>query len=94
MAATSKPCVAATSTPATNMGAAPTTAMAATSATSASAAGQLYGAANVFPIEEMERGKTDVLHFLFTKDEALIGRGIVGLRDISRGYRRPRCTTE
>jgi hypothetical protein len=54
-------------------------------ATTASA-GQLYGATNVFPIEEMERGETDVLHFLFAKNEALVGRGIAGLRDISRGH--------
>src|SRR6516225_2369535 len=42
----------------------------------------------------MERGETDVLHFLFAKNEALIGRGIVRLRDISSVHRRSRCTTE
>jgi hypothetical protein len=42
----------------------------------------------------MERGETDVLHFLFAKNEALIGRGIVRLRDISSGHRGSRCTTE
>ena len=42
----------------------------------------------------MERGETDVLHFLFAKNEALIGRGIVRLRDISSGRRGSRCTTE
>jgi hypothetical protein len=42
----------------------------------------------------MEGGKTDVLHFLFAKNEALIGRGIVRLRDISSGHRGSRCTTE
>src|SRR5215831_349580 len=42
----------------------------------------------------MERGKTDVLHFLFAKNEALIGRGIVRLRDITSGHRGSRCTTE
>jgi hypothetical protein len=31
----------------------------------------LHDAANVFPIEEMERGETDVGHFLFAKNEAL-----------------------
>src|SRR6516165_291403 len=41
----------------------------------------------------MERGETDVLHFLFAKDEALIGRG-VRLRDISSGHRGSRCTPE
>jgi hypothetical protein len=42
----------------------------------------------------MERGETDVLHFLFAKNEALIGRGIVRLRDISSGHRGSRCTAE
>jgi hypothetical protein len=62
-------------------------AAAATMAAAAAAAGQLHAAAtNVFPIEEMEGGETDVGHFLFAKNEALlIGRGIVGLRDISSG---------
>jgi hypothetical protein len=62
-------------------------------ATTASA-GQLHTAANVFPIEEMERGETDVRHFLFAKNEALIGRGIVGLRDISSGHRGCGCATD
>jgi len=42
----------------------------------------------------MERGETDVLHFLFAKNEALIGRGIVRLRGISSGHRGSQCTTE
>jgi len=42
----------------------------------------------------MERGETDVLHFLFAKKEAQIGRGIVRLRDISSGHGGSRCTTE
>jgi hypothetical protein len=62
-------------------------------ATTASAAGQLHAAAKVFPIEEMERGQTDVGHFLFAKHEALIGRGIVGLRDTGSGHRGCGCTT-
>jgi hypothetical protein len=83
--------VAATSKPAAASAAAATT----MAATAASAAGQLYGATNVvFPIEEMERGETDVLHFLFAKNETLIGRGIVRLRDISSAHRGSRCTTE
>jgi hypothetical protein len=86
--------VAATSKPATTMAAAATTAMAATTASAASAAGQLYAAAKVFPIEEMERGESDVLHFLFAKNEALIWRGIVRLRDIGSGHRGSRCATE
>jgi hypothetical protein len=47
----------------------------------------------VFPIEEMERGETDVDHFLFAKNEALIGRVIVGLRDTGSGYRGRGCCT-
>jgi hypothetical protein len=96
MAATAEPsaAMAATAEPAATMAA--TTASAATvaattapAATTASAASQLYGAANVFPIEEMKRGETDVLHFLFAKNEALIGRGIVRLRNTSSGHRGP-----
>jgi hypothetical protein len=41
----------------------------------------------------MERGETDVGHFLFAKNEALIGRGIVGLRDSGSGDRGCGCTT-
>lgn len=64
----------------------------AATATTASA-GYLHAAANVFPVEEMERGETDVGHFLFPKNEVLIGRGIVRLRDISRGHRGCGCAT-
>jgi len=42
----------------------------------------------------MERGETDVLHFLFAKNEALIRPGIVRLRDISSGHRGSRCATD
>jgi hypothetical protein len=42
----------------------------------------------------MERGETDVLHFLFAKDEALIRLGVVRLRDISSGHRGSRCNAE
>jgi hypothetical protein len=35
----------------------------------------------------MERGETDVGHFLFAKKEALIGRRIVRLRDTGSGHR-------
>ena len=68
--------------------AAPTTAAATMTATTttASAARQLHAAAKVLSIEEMERGQTDVGHFLFAKNEALIGRGIVRLRDTGSGY--------
>jgi hypothetical protein len=41
----------------------------------------------------MERGETDVGHFLFAKNEAMIGRGIVRLWDISSGHRGCRCAT-
>ena len=65
-----------------------TTAPTATTATSANNnGGQLHVAASVFLIEEIERGETDVGHFLFAKNEALIGRDVVRSRDISRRYR-------
>jgi hypothetical protein len=86
--------------PAANMTAAATamtaatTAMAATATTASAARYLREDAGAVFPIEEMERGETDVLHFLFAKNEALIGRGIVRLRDISSGHRGSRCTAE
>jgi hypothetical protein len=54
-------------------------------ASAATTAGHLHAATNVFLVEEMERGETDVGHFLFAKDEAPIGRGIVRWLDISRG---------
>jgi hypothetical protein len=41
----------------------------------------------------MERGETDVGHFLFAKNEALIGRGIVRLRDTGSGHRGSGCIT-
>jgi hypothetical protein len=39
----------------------------------------------------MERGETDVGHFLFAENEALIGQGIVRLGDIGSGHRGCRC---
>jgi hypothetical protein len=78
--------------------AAATTEAAAPAATSASAAtttasaGQLHAAANVFPIEDIERGETDVVHFLFAKDQARIGRGIVRLQDTKSWHRGRGCT--
>jgi hypothetical protein len=53
----------------------------------------LDATAIVFPIEEMERGETDVGHFLFAKNEALIWRGIVRLWDAGSGHRGCGCTT-
>jgi hypothetical protein len=41
----------------------------------------------------MERGQADIGHFLFAKNEALIWRGIVRLRDTGGGHRGCRCTT-
>ena len=81
----------------TTLAAAATSAAAAPTPTSAAAAttptpGQLHTAAKVFPIEQMERGETDVGHFLFAKNEAVIGRGIVRLRTGS-GHRGSGCTT-
>ena len=70
-----------------------TAATSAAAATTAAAPRDLHAAANVFPIEEMERGETDVGHFLFAKNEALIGRGIVSLRDTGSGHRGCGCTT-
>src|SRR5262249_31695974 len=55
--------------------------------------GQLHAAAKVFPIEEMKGGEGDVGHFLFAKNEAVIGRGIVRLRDTGSGHRGCGCTT-
>jgi hypothetical protein len=62
--------------------------------TTTASAGYLHATAKVFPIEEMERGETDVGHFLFAKNEALIGRGIVRLRDTGSGHRGCGCTTQ
>jgi hypothetical protein len=59
----------------------------------AATAGELHAATSVFLIEEIERRKTDVGHFLFAENEALIGRGVVGLRDIGSGHRGCRCAT-
>jgi hypothetical protein len=39
----------------------------------------------------MERGETDVGHFLFAEHEALIEQAIVSFWDISSGYRGCGC---
>ena len=71
------------------------TAAAATAAATATStnnnSGELHLAADVFLIEEIERGETDVGHFLFAKNEALIGRDVVRMRDMSSGYRVRGC---
>jgi hypothetical protein len=71
-----------------------TAAMTATTATAAAAAPtarQAHAAAKVFSIEHMEGGQTDVGHFLFAKNEALIGSVIAGLRNIGSGHRGRGC---
>jgi uncharacterized protein DUF1214 len=62
-------------------------------ATAATNPGQLHVAASVFPIEDIERGERDIGHFLVAKNEALIGRGVVRLRDTGSGHRGCGCTT-
>jgi hypothetical protein len=42
----------------------------------------------------MERGEADIGHFLLAKNEALTGRCVVRLQDISSGHRGCGCTTE
>ena len=97
-AAPSPACAAAAATRAASA----TTHSAATAATAATATtatpannngGELHVAASVFLIEEIERCKADVGHFLFAKNEALIGRDFVRLRDISSGYRARGCAS-
>ena len=102
-AATAAAAPAATSATATTMktattmtaAAAMTAAATMTSAAATASAGELdAAAANVFPVEEIERGEADVSHFLFAKNEALIGQAIVGLREISGGHRGCGCVTD
>jgi hypothetical protein len=64
----------------------------ATSATTTSS-GFLHASAHVFLIENIERGETDIDHFLFAENEALLRRGIVRLRDTGSGHRGCGCTT-
>jgi hypothetical protein len=92
-AAPSPACTAAAAAPAapaaTPNPAAP--AASAASTTPAANPGYLHVAANIFFIEEMERSKADVGHFLFVENEALIGWDIVRLRDIGGGHRGCGC---
>jgi hypothetical protein len=91
--AASSPTPAATA--ATSAAAAPAATHAAATATTATAdpshLRQASGA--LLPIEQMERGKTDVGHLFLPENEALPGPGqvIVRLRDIRRGQRRCEC---
>ena len=83
------PASAATMEAATTMEAAAAVTAAATMAAAAASAGHLHAAcANIFPVEEIERGEADVGHFLFAEYEAVIGQAIVGLRGIDDGHRR------
>jgi hypothetical protein len=51
--------------------------------TATAAACHLHEAASdVFPVEEVECRKTHVSHFLFAKNEALIGCGVQRLRNV------------
>jgi hypothetical protein len=68
-------------------GAAMTTAMTATTPVAAAAAAAARhahetGGADVFPVEQVEGRKTDVRHFLFAEDEALVQRGVQVLRNV------------
>ena len=74
-------------TASTHNGAAPAgpAATASTAAPTNNDSGELHAATGVFLVEEVERGETDVGHFLFAKYEALIGRDVVRLRDIRGG---------
>src|SRR6185437_4778957 len=82
-----------TATPATAAAVTATPAAAASVAATTASAGHLHAAADVLLVEEIERGETDVGHFLLAKHEALIGRGIVGWRDVGSGHRGCRCIT-
>jgi hypothetical protein len=53
----------------------------------------LLADAEVFLIEEMERGETDVRHFLLAEKQALIGQGVAGLRNIGIGRRGCGCAS-
>jgi hypothetical protein len=79
---------------ATHSAATATAAATTTTATSAdNNIGELHVAVSDFLIEKMERGETDVGHFLFAKNEALIGRDVLRLREISSGYRVRGCAS-
>src|SRR5262245_28423385 len=99
-AATSpRPAAAAATSAATAPAATPTaaTTSATTAATTASANNNsdlLRTAADIFLIEQMERGETDVSQFLFAKNETLPQPVVVRLRNIGRGYRRCGCAPQ
>ena len=69
-------------------------ATATTMAAAAAPAGDLHAtAADIFPVEQIERGEVDVGHLLFAEYEAVIGQAIAGLRDIVGLHRRCGCAT-
>jgi hypothetical protein len=70
------------------------TATVTTAATAAAACHLQAPTANVFLVEEIERGETDVGHLLFAKNETLIGHGIAGLRDVGRWRRGRGCAPD
>jgi len=72
--------------PSTTATSAAASAAAAMTATSAAATARYLREAGgaVFPVEEMECSKTYVSYFLFAKNEALIGCGVEGLRNVRR----------
>jgi hypothetical protein len=78
---------AATTTAAATPAATPTATAAATAPAATAAPGHLLQTtrATELPIEQMERGETDVGHFLIVENEAVFGRVVVGLRDIGGG---------
>jgi len=63
-----------------------TSAATAAMAAAPASAGDLHAAADVFLVEQIERGEVHVRHFLFAEDEAMVGQTIVGLLDIGGGY--------
>jgi hypothetical protein len=53
-----------------------------TAAAAAAARHMRQAGGAVFPVEEVECRETDVGHFLFAENEALIGRGVRRLRNV------------
>jgi hypothetical protein len=47
----------------------------------------------VLPVEQVECRKTHIRHFLFAKDEALIGRSVQSLRNIDGRKSGGRCAS-
>jgi hypothetical protein len=72
-----------------DMATAMTSAAAVASAAAATARHLCEAGGAVFPVEEVECGKTDVSHFLFAENEALVGAGTRKLPDV--GVRKSGC---